>query len=162
MVVGDGLEIVAESGGEGTLFAESSRAFSKIFDVAGVTGGFDVVFDGGGAEAFDSVFAGAEVVSAGGFEAVFAIGEGVAAIGVFFVAIGVAFTGFGAAFVDFALVVRVAVFVSRKSTSMGSAMTFLGRPLFLTTSADMLSNKLAALEIVVEIPESQKRVVLGS
>lgn len=48
---------------------------------------------------------------------------------------------FGPAFVDFAL---AAVFfvVSSISTSMGSEMTFLGLPLFFTTSEDMLAVEL--------------------
>jgi hypothetical protein len=161
MVVGDGFEVLAGSGGAGTLFADSSRTFSKIFDV---TGGFEVGFGGAGVKAFDSVFADARVVGTGGFETVFATGGGfaagfdaVAAIGAFFVAIGVAFTGFGAAFVDFALLVDF--FVSGKSTSMGSEMTFLGLPLFLTTSADMLRIELVLLEIFVEILESQDREI---
>jgi hypothetical protein len=147
-VVGDGFEAFAVSAGAGTLFADRSRTFSNILEVSGVTGGFEVGFEGAAVGAFDSVFVDAALGGAGGFDALFATGgelaagfDGIVGIGVFFVAIGIGFTGFGAAFVDFALVVDF--FISGKSTSIGSEMTFLGLPLFLTTSADILCTDLA-------------------
>lgn len=146
-VVGDGLENFAESGDSGTLFADSSRTCSNILEVSGVTGVFGAGFEGAGVGGFDSVFADADGLGAGDFGAVFvATGvfpadfDTVEAIGVSFVAVGVVFAGFGAAFVDFALVVDF--FFSGSSISIGSEMTFLGLPLFLTTSADMLCNEL--------------------
>jgi len=159
IVVGDGFEDFAGSEGAGTVFADSSRTFSKIFDVSGVTGGFVVGFEGAGVGGLDSAFIDAAAVGAGGFGAGFATGGGVAAgfdavaaIGAFLVAVGAVFAGFGAAFVDFALVVDF--FASGRSISMGSEMTFLGLPLFFTTSADMLWTELGLLENFVEFLKS--------
>jgi hypothetical protein len=74
---------------------------------------------------------------------------------------GVGFTTFGAAFVDFARVVDF--LVSGESTSTGSEMTFLGLPLFLATSEDMLDEELGVEELWVRF-DSQKgnfEVVVG-
>ena len=139
-VVGTGFE---ESGVPGTLFEDSSRTFSSILEVSGVTGVFVVVFDAVGVGGSESDFADEGGIGVEGFEAVFGTGEGAAAafdavgaIVAFFAAAGVVFTGSSAALVDFALVVDF--FVSGRSTSMGSDITFLGRPLFLTASADIM------------------------
>lgn len=89
------------------------------------------VFEGSGA--FDAVFGAAELAI--GF------GAGFLGAGAFADALLAAFVTFGAAFVDFARDV-VVFLVSGNSTSTGSIMTFLGLPLFLATSADILSMKL--------------------
>jgi hypothetical protein len=141
MVIGDGLEGFGLSGDAGTLFADSSRTCFNILEVSGVTGGFGGGLEGTSVLDFDSAFGGE--VGAEGCGAGFVVGEAVpagfdivGAIGAFDVAIGVVFTGFGIAFVDFARAVDF--FFSGISISMGSEMTFLGLPFFLTTSADML------------------------
>jgi hypothetical protein len=149
MLVGDGFEDVAESAGAGTLFADSSRTFSNILEASGFVGGFGGAFEASGVDCLDSVFEDGGGVGAEGFEAAFAVGgvivagfDKVGAIGVFLVAVAVAvgFIALGAAFVDFALFVDF--FSSGISSSTGSEMIFLGLPLFLTTSADMLDNEL--------------------
>lgn len=134
-VASDGFEDFAGSAGAGMVFADISRTFPNILDVSGVTGGFEAGFEGAGVGALDSVFVAAGVVGAGGFGAGF---DAVVIIGAFF-------AGLGAALVDFALVVDF--FVSGKSISMGSEMTFLGLPLFLTISVDILRAELALLEV---------------
>ena len=132
-VVDDSLEDFETFVGLGTLFEAISRTCSKILEVSGVTGGFE----GGVATGFVSDFAGGGLGGASDFEAVFA-GDlaGLDGLTDVFAAIGVVFAAFGAAFVDFALVVDF--FDSGRSISIGSEMIFLGLPLFLTTSADML------------------------
>jgi len=142
--VGDGLEDFDGFAAGGTVFEANSRTCSNILEVSGVTGGFDASFEGDVAGDFVSDFADGGLGVAGGFEAVCAGGvvdfDGVAGFGAFFVAIGAVLVGFSAAFVDFALVVDF--FVSGRSISIGSEMTFLGLPLFLTASADMLYTKI--------------------
>jgi hypothetical protein len=149
IVVLNGLENFAGSGGPGTRFADSSRAFSNILEVSGVTEDLAGAFVGAGALGFISVFGEAGRVGAEGFGVGFATGgtatldfEAVGAIEALFVALGVVFADFSVVFVDFALVADF--FVSGNSISMGSDMTFLGLPLFLTTSADMMSFELAS------------------
>ena len=71
------------------------------------------------------------VLLAIGFQAVLSVAGDFAEVG------GPALTTFGAAFVDFALVVLFFASLGI-SISTGSEMTFLGLPLFFTTSEDML------------------------
>lgn len=93
------------------------------------------VFEGSGA--FGAAFGAAELAI--GFDASF-LGAGA-----FADALLTPFVTFGAAFVDFAREV-VVFLVSGNSTSTGSIMTFLGLPLFLATSADMLNMGLSVRE----------------
>ena len=99
------------------------------FEVAG--GGFCDVADPSGV---CTTFAVAGVLAIG-------LGIGFSTIGGFAGVDAFATGVFGLAFVDFALVV-VFFAVSDISTSTGSEMTFLGLPLFFTTSADMLAVEL--------------------
>jgi hypothetical protein len=57
---------------------------------------------------------------------------------VFFGAAGLVLGTFGAAFVDFARVAFFTTSGASTSTSTSSGMTFLGLPLFFTTSEDMV------------------------
>lgn len=135
-VVGDGFDDFAGSSGGATFFAESSRTLLRILDVSGVTGVLGCVFAGG-----SGVVSGA----GGGLEVAFGVGAGasigfvadLAAVDVFADAAGFVLVVFAVALVDFA---REVVFfvVSGISESMGSERTFLGLPLFFTTSEDIL------------------------
>lgn len=143
MVVVEGLVKFAGSGDAGTVFAASWRTCCNILEVTGVSGAFGAGLEGAVAGGFGSVFADADGLGAGDFGTAFvAWAWETEAIGFDATvdAIVDAFAGFGAAFVDFALVVDF--FFSGNSISMRSEMTFLGLPLFLTTSADMLCNGL--------------------
>ena len=144
LLVVDGLEIFAASGDASTVFLGSSRTCSNTLDVSGVTGVFGEGFEG---IDFDSIFEGAGGLRVEGFDDAFANDAAggaafgtVAAIGVLFAAVGAAFTAFVAAFVDFALVVDI--FFSSDSISIGSEINFLGLPLFLIASVDMLCSEL--------------------
>lgn len=156
--VGDGFEDLERSAGGAAVFeAASSRTWLRIFDVSGVTGDFAVVFvDSAGVVEFDCVGLGVDlgVIASAAFGGV---GDGEGVFGAGFgggaepeVVSGVAFmvrealgeadlvgAGLGAALVDFDRVVAFFAF-SGTSASTRSEMTFLGLPLFLTTSADML------------------------
>jgi hypothetical protein len=142
VLFGDGLESSTEFGDTGVLFAGISRSFCRILDVSGVIGTLAGVF---GLVGFDPVFADIDEPDAEDFEVIFRTGkEGpvaldvMGAVGVSFIAIGVVFSGFGAALVELALLVDF--FFSGIPLSMVSETTFLGLPLFLTTSADILYN----------------------
>lgn len=145
-VGGFGIGFVAfvGSAAEGAVFGCCSRSWLNIFDDSGDTGvltmGFAVargVFGGPAGDDPDGLFATFETVGvlAMDFATGFRAGEGFADVETF--ATGV----LGAALVDFA---RVVVFfvASGISTSTGSEMTFLGLPLFFTTSEDMLGFEL--------------------
>jgi hypothetical protein len=164
VVAADGREGFVGCSGDGTLFEDSSRTLLRIFDVSGVTGVFAVAFVGAAAG-----FGGATFAGAGGGDAtlggtagfVTGFGTGFSAIIGFGGAVVDAFTTFGAAFVDFARVVDF--LVSGESTSTGSEMTFLGLPLFLATSEDMLDEELGVEELWLRV-NSQKgnfEVVVG-
>jgi hypothetical protein len=138
--------------GDGTLFADSSRTLLRIFDVSGVTGAFAVAFVGAAGGFGGATFGGTgggDVALGGtagfvtGFRTAFSaiIGFGGAAAD--------AFTAFGAAFVDFARVVDF--LVSGTSTATGSEMAFLGLPLFLATSEDMLDEELGVEELWLRV-----------
>lgn len=157
MDVGDGFEDLERSAGGAAAFeAASSRTWLRIFEVSGVTGDFAVVLvEGAGAVEFDCVGLGADlgVVAPAAFGGA---GDDEGGVGADFggfvelgAASGVAFmvrevlglanfvgAGLGAALVDFDRVVAFFAF-SGTSTSTRSEITFLGLPLFLTTSADM-------------------------
>ena len=145
--VWEGFEGFVGSAGADTGFAEISRTLLNILDVSGVTGVFDDVCG--------AAFGGIELGGVGAFVAAFCtwielvagLETGVSIAGSFDVVVRVfAVTGFDTvAFVDFALVVDFFV-DSGISTSTGSEMTFLGRPLFLATSEDMLRVELSCGE----------------
>ncbi len=128
------------SAAEGAVFGCFPRNWLNIFEASGDTGvltmGFAVAggfFCGTAGEEPGGSFPTFEMagVLAKAFATGFATGGGFADVETF--ATGV----FGAALVDFALVVVFFV-ASGISTSTGSEMTFLGLPLFFTTSEDMI------------------------
>jgi hypothetical protein len=147
----DGREGFVGCSGGGTLFADSSRTLLRIFDVSGVTGVFAVAFLGvaGGFGGATFGGTGGDVALGGtagfvtGFRTAFSaiIGFGGAAAD--------AFTAFGAAFVDFARVVDF--LVSGTSTTTKSEIAFLGLPLFLATSEDMLDEELGVEELWLRV-----------
>jgi hypothetical protein len=137
----DGFENFTGSAAEGAVFGYCSRSLFNIFDVSGVvdvlTVGFAEAGAGFCAAAAEGLLApfGATGLLAMGLDTGFSTTGGFADVEAF--ATGV----FGPAFVDFALVV-VFLVASNISTSTGSEMTFLGLPLFFTTSEDILGVKL--------------------
>lgn len=153
------LKILDVSGVMGSFFPAASirageGASGSVLIAAGAGGGAcgsDFFTAGGGAGgALDSAFFTAGV---DGFEATFGDGDaattvlgfgiGFAAVEGFADAVLFAVFGFGAAagaFVDFALVVAGFLIVSANSDSTGSETTFLGLPLFFTTSEDILGS----------------------
>jgi hypothetical protein len=141
---GFGVVVFVASAAEGAAFGCCSRSWLNIFDDSGDTGvltiGFAVAggfFGGTAGDDPKGLFAtfGTAGVLAMGFTTGLTTGGGFADVETF--ATGV----FGAALVDFA---RVVVFfvASGIPTSTGSEMTFLGLPLFFTTSEDMLGLEL--------------------
>jgi len=163
VVAADGREGFVGCSGDGTLFADSPRTLLRIFDVSGVTGVFAVAFVGVAVGFGGATFAGAggDATLGGTAGFVSGFGTGFSAIIGFGGAAVDAFTTFGAAFVDFARVVDF--LVSGESTSTGSEMTFLGLPLFLATSEDMLDEELGIEELWLRV-DSQKgnfEVVVG-
>jgi hypothetical protein len=106
-----------------------------------------MVFEAGAAEGGGDV----ALIAVAGFVRGFEIGFP-ACMG-FAGAAGFGFPAFGAAFVDFARV--VVIFVSGTSTSTGSEMTFLGLPLFLATSEDILDGGLRVEELWLRV-DSQR------
>jgi len=144
VVADEGFEYFAGSAAGATVFAESSRTLFNILDVSGDTGVLTTVFAGEGVG-----LCGATAGGAGSLETTFGgVGELAIGLDIVFSTTGdfadverAGFTTFGAAFVDFALVVVFFV-PSRISISTGSEMTFLGLPLFFTTSEDMLVREL--------------------
>ena len=154
---GIGFEYFAGSTAGGAVFGYCSRNLFNIFDDSGVvellTVGFaraGVGFCGGAVEdprGLGATF-GAASVLAMGLDIGFSTTGGFADVDAF--AAGV----FGPAFVDFARVV-VCLVASGISTSTGSEMTFLGLPLFFTTSEDILVVELGCGEVWLE-GDSQK------
>lgn len=142
----DGFENFTASAAGGVVFEYCSRSLFNIFDVSGVvdvlTVGFAEVgagFCAAAAEGLNATF-GATGLLALGLDTGFSTTGGFADVDAF--ATGV----FGPAFVDFALVV-VFLVASDISTSTGSEMTFLGLPLFFTTSEDMLGAELSCEDL---------------
>jgi hypothetical protein len=142
----DGFENFTASAAGGVVFGYCSRSLFNIFDVSGVvdvlTVGFAEVGAGFCAAAAEGLNAtvGATGLLALGLDTGFSTTGGFADVDAF--ATGV----FGPAFVDFALVV-VFLVASDISTSTGSEMTFLGLPLFFTTSEDMLGAELSCEDL---------------
>lgn len=125
----------------GAVLGYCSRRLFNILDESGETGVLTIGFAGAGGgfvcvvvetpEGLATTF-GAAAELAMGSDIGFSAARGFAGVDALAVAV------FGPAFVDFA---RVVVFLvaSGTSTSTGSEITFLGLPLFFTTSADMLA-----------------------
>ena len=150
-VLGDDSEAFAGCEDTDTLFAENSRTCSNILEVSDVIEVFGVGFgdawtegwatafgrsaDEPGGEDFGACFAFVEAEEAA-FDAADAIGLSIAVV-------EAVLGRFGAAFVDFVLAADF--FFSGISISTKSEMTFLGLPLFLTTSADMLWDELVGV-----------------
>jgi hypothetical protein len=148
-VVGEGFEYFSGSAAGGAVFGYCSRSVFNIFDDSGVVEVLVVGFAGAGVVFCDATAEdptdleatfGAADVLAMGLDIGFSATGGFADVDVF------AAGAFGPAFVDFA---RVVVFLvaSGISTSTGSEMTFLGLPLFFTTSEDMLAAELGCGEV---------------
>jgi hypothetical protein len=146
VVVDEGFEEFAGSTVVDADFPYCSRSSFNIFDVSGGVEILAVDFVGAGV-GFCSATAGdgggLTATSGGGAELAMGLEIGFSTAGGFADAGGAGFTTFGAAFVDF---VRVVVFFvpSDSSTSTGSEITFLGLPLFFTTSEDMLAVELGS------------------